>query len=77
MRLCSRTICLPASHVLPETSVRTTEDPATWGGFSDVWEGIYDEKRVAIKVLRVYKEGDIQRVRKVLYPIFLIPRTPS
>ena len=76
-QLCGWTGFLPTSHVIPEGLIRTTGGPVACGGFSDVWEGIYDEKRVAIKALRLYKGDDVRKVRKVSHPIFLGPRTPS
>ena len=35
------------------------------GGFGDVWKGTYDERDVAIKALRVYKDGGKQKVGRV------------
>jgi len=46
-QLCGSTGLLPTSHAIPEGLIRTTEDRVACGGFSDVWEGIYDERRVA------------------------------
>lgn len=39
--------------------------PVNSGGFGDVWRGVYDEQPVAIKGLRVYREGDIREVKRV------------
>ena len=39
-----------------------------------MWEGIYSDKRVAIKALRVYKDDDVKKVRKVIYLVFVISR---
>ena len=75
-QFCGWTGFLPTSHTIPEGLIRTTEDPVAGGGFSDVWEGIYDDKRVAIKALRVYKGDDIRKVRKVSHPAFPIPILP-
>ena len=72
-QLCGRVGLLPASHIIPKGLIQTTEYPIASGGFGDIWEGIYDEKRVAIKALRVYKEDDIRKVRKVSHPAFPIP----
>jgi len=35
------------------------------GGFGDVREGIYNDKQVAIKTLRIYKGEDVQNAKKV------------
>jgi len=64
-KLCGQNGLLPISHIIPEEYVRTTEHPVAYGGFSDVWEGIYKNKRVAIKSLRVYKGSDVRKVKKV------------
>ena len=41
------------------------------GGFGDVWEGVYDDKPVAIKALRVYKPADVKKVAKASFPNFV------
>ncbi|KAF9643599.1 kinase-like protein [Thelephora ganbajun] len=64
-QLCGRTGLLPASHIIPEGLTQTTENPVASGGFGDVWEGIYNDKRVAIKALRVYMVDNVRKVRKV------------
>jgi serine/threonine protein kinase len=75
-QLCGRVGLLPASHLVPGKFIKTAEHPIVQGGFGDVWEGRYGDKRVAIKALRIYKEGDVQKTRKVTHPAFLIPLTP-
>jgi hypothetical protein len=49
------------------------ELPVNSGGFGDVWRGVYDGQRVAIKGLRIYKENDIREIKRVGCddPIFL------
>jgi len=64
-QLCGRAGLLPASHVIPENFIQTTEHPVASGAFGDVWEGIHNGKRVAIKALRVYKPDDVKKVAKV------------
>ena len=66
-QLCGWTGLLPTSHIIPEELIQTTEYPVFSGAFGDVWEGIYKEKRVAIKALRVYKGDDLRQVRKVTH----------
>ena len=75
-QLCGLTGLLPTSHIIPGELIQTTEYPVASGGFGDVWEGIYNEKPVAIKVFRVYKDEDVQKVRKVTHPVFPISLTP-
>ena len=67
-QLCGRARLLPFSHILPEKLIQTSENPVASGGFCDVWEGIYHDKWVAIKALRIYKEDDVRKVTKVTYP---------
>ena len=73
LQLCDRKGLLPTSHIIPEMLVQTTECLTAYGGFDDVWEGIYNDKRVAIKALRVRKEYDVRKVKKVLHLTFAIP----
>jgi hypothetical protein len=74
--LCGRTGLLPVSHIIPGRLIRMTEHPVAPGNFGDVHEGIYNDKRVAVKALRVYKEDDMWEVKKVTRPAFPIPLTP-
>ena len=71
-QLCSRAGSLPASHLIPEDFIQTSEYPVASGGFGDVWEGIHKDKPVAIKALRVYKPNDVKKVAKASYPNFVI-----
>ena len=64
-QLCGRAGLLPASHVIPESFIQTTEHPVASGSFGDVWEGIHNGNRVALKALRVYKPDDVKKVAKV------------
>ena len=63
-QLCGRAGLLPASHIIPENFFKTSEHPVASGGFGDVWEGVHNDKRVAIKALRVYKHDDVKKVAK-------------
>ena len=63
----------PMSHIIPERLIQTTAHPIGSGGFGDVWEGVYNDKRVVIKVLCAYEDENVQKVRKVIHPVFLIP----
>ena len=71
-QLCGWTGLLPNSHIIPEKLIQTTEYPVASGTYGDVWEGIYDDKRVAIKTLRVYQEHDVRKVKKVLTFLILL-----
>jgi hypothetical protein len=52
--------------------INTTGLPVASGTFGDVWEGIYEGNRVAIKALRVYAHDDLRKVRKVIPMAFSI-----
>ena len=75
-QLCGQTGLLPTSHIIPGELIQTTEHPVASGAFVDVWEGIYNDKRVAMAAFRVYKEEDVQKVKKVTHPVLLISLTP-
>ena len=71
-QLCGRTGSLPASYIIRERLIKTTDQPTAPGKLGDVWEGIYNGSRVAIKALRVYKDDDVRKVRKVIPLEFLV-----
>ncbi|KAF9646136.1 kinase-like protein [Thelephora ganbajun] len=67
-KLCGRTGILPASYVLPGKPIHMAEHLVSSDGFNKTKEGVYDNKRVAVKTLRVNKNAntrDIQKVTKV------------
>ena len=73
-KLCGWTGLLPTSYTIPEKLVQqSTEQPVASGAFSDVWEGIHDGKLVAVKALRVFKEDDIRKAKKVAHTTLPIP----
>ena len=76
-QLCGRLGLLPNSHIIPEKLIQTSEVAVASGGYGDVWEGIYNDKRVAIKALRIYRVDDVQKVAKVSHPAFPISRRQS
>ena len=39
--------------------------PVYSGSFGDIWRGVYNERPVAIKGLRVYRKGDIREIKRV------------
>lgn len=48
-----------------------SKHPVASGGFSEVWEGIYNDKRVAIKTLHVSNSSNVQEIKKVAHLTFL------
>ncbi|TDL21801.1 kinase-like protein [Rickenella mellea] len=43
---------------------RTGTDPVAGGGFADVWKGYFDEKPVALKALRIFKQAVREKALK-------------
>ena len=72
-QLCGRTGLLPTSYIIPGELIQTAGQPVASGACGDVWEGTYKDKQVAIKALRVFKEGSVRKVTKVTYMPFLVP----
>ena len=64
-QFCGLTGLLPTSHTIARELVQMTEHPVISGAFGDIWEGIYNGERVAMKVLRVFKENDVGEVKRV------------
>ena len=62
--ICSSRAILPSSYTISSDLARVGEDPVAYGGFSDVWEGIYNGSKVCIKHLRV-SEQIRQAIEKV------------
>ena len=71
-QLCSRAGLLPASHMIPEDLIQTSEYPVASGSFGEVWEGIHNDKRIAIKALRVYRTDDVKKVTKASFLNFVV-----
>jgi hypothetical protein len=65
--ICDRYGLLPSSLEIP-FSYDTTKPPLVGGGFMDVWKGRYQGQDVAVKVLRVYQDDDLEKVKKVGCP---------
>ena len=62
--LCGRMGCLPASYLLSE-KFDLSGTPRAFGGFADIWVGVFKGKDVAIKLLRVPNADDKITIRKV------------
>ena len=73
-QLCSRTELLPTSYIISGELIQVTSgQPAASGTFSDVWEGAYNDRQVAIKALRVFKKDGVRKVKKATHTAFLVP----
>ena len=67
-QLCGRMGLLPTSHIISGELIQMAEQPVASGAFSDVWEGTYKGNRVAMKALRVFKDEEVQKIKKVIRP---------
>jgi hypothetical protein len=56
---------LPSSHLLTDQLSKSGSAPVAGGGFGDVWEGMYNDRQVAIKVLRMYQVDEPEKLIKV------------
>ena len=64
---CGQAGSLPASHTVQAGKLtKVTDRPIASARLSDVWEGIYNDSRVAIKVLRLDEDDVVRKVRKVI-----------
>lgn len=68
--LYGRTGLLPSSYIIPERFIQTIEHSVATGGFGNIREGIYNDRRVEIKTLHPPKGGDVRKVKKVPRPGF-------
>ena len=60
-RICSHHTLLPRALKIPVCYDRT--GVALYkGGFADVWKGEHDGRGVAVKVLRMYSNSDLQKI---------------
>ena len=72
VKVCGEHSILPNSCIIPEPKLQKQDDtPVSSGGSSVVWRGVYmwgdnDKRRdVAIKVMRYFRAGNVQKIRKV------------
>jgi len=62
-KTCSQHLVIPTSMHIPDCSEDSVEVES--GGFADVSQGMYEGRRVAIKVVRVYITSDLGAIRSV------------
>ena len=55
---------VPRSFAIP-LCYDQREDPLCCGWFADVWKGQHNGQEVAAKVLKIYKDSDRERIRRV------------
>ena len=64
--ICGRQALLPRSLQIPIYYDRS-KNALYRGGYTDVWVGEHQGRKVAIKVLRVYSTSDLEKFTKVGY----------
>ena len=62
--VCSHHALLPQSLAITP-HYNTTGDAMCRGGFGEVWKGQHRGQEVAVKVLKVYKKDDLEKIRRV------------
>ena len=62
-KACSRHRVIPSSMLIHDCSEGSVEIEC--GGFADVSQGMYEGRRVAIKVVRMYVTSDLDAIRSV------------
>lgn len=63
-RICDRQAILPRSLEIP-LCYDPTRYPLCHGGSADVWKGQYRGREVAAKVLRLWRQDDLEQIRRV------------
>ena len=79
-KMCREHKSLPSSYAITNELERIGELPSGSGGNADVWSGLYQGSKVAIKVLRVYSRVDLSGIEKVRSSVpFFVPyqKNPS
>ena len=62
--ICGHHMTLPSSYTLSGDLARVGNRPVAGGGSADVWEGVHGSRKVCVKALRLYLNGD-QALTKV------------
>ena len=60
--ICGHHVALPSSYFASGEIVRVGDNPIVVGGISDIWEGTYRDRRIAIDHLKIPLNDD--QVRK-------------
>lgn len=55
--ICSLHMTLPSVHIIVDGLAEAEDEPLASGGFSDIWEGTYNDTKVCIKRPRVTKQN--------------------
>ena len=73
-KMCREHRSLPSSYAITNELKRIGGSPFGSGGNADVWCGLYQGSKVAIKVLRVHSRVDFASVERVRLstPLFVL-----
>ena len=71
-KMCGRCALLPTTLKIPIPFERTG-NVLYRGGFADVWKGEHCGQDVAVKVIRIYSDSDLQKVTGVSYWLCSLP----
>lgn len=63
-KICAREALLPISVQIP-LCYDQTGTPLYHGGYAEVWKGQHQGRKVAVKVLRVSLESDLNKITRV------------
>lgn len=66
---------LPESYTLSNTRLIADSHPVASGAVADTYEGTFDGRKVCIKRVRVYSNGDPRGIQGVRYPFLPFPFT--
>jgi len=64
-KMCCEHKLLPSSYTITDELDYFEESPSGRGGNADVWRGLHQGSKVAIKVLRVRTGSDLPNVERV------------
>ena len=67
VKICGEYGTLPSSYIIPESKVQKVGYTPTSSDWSGVCEGVYEDKSIAIRVIRRHKPEDVQDIRVVKY----------
>ena len=63
-KLCGSQALLPTTLQIP-LCFNQSDNPLYRGGYADVWKGEHQDRKVAVKVLRVYSISDFDKIISV------------
>ncbi|KAI0929526.1 hypothetical protein AcW1_010014 [Taiwanofungus camphoratus] len=71
-KLCRKHGTFPNSFILPTSDLEKTSSQAEkFGGFADVWMGQYRERTVALKVVRISDQEELQEIYNAFTEVIL------